>query len=109
MQTTECSRCLGNGWIIAFGHIIGGRCFACGGAGKVDVHPESEMNAPKAVPLPHRSFTFQGRTGTVADVRGITRIEWNGGALNMRGSEIVNFTMGIPRKIHQSIIAASKE
>tara|TARA_R110000824_G_scaffold221219_1_gene408336 strand:- start:695 stop:1138 length:444 start_codon:yes stop_codon:yes gene_type:complete len=31
-----CNKCDGSGYIRAFGHIAGGRCFACGGAGKVE-------------------------------------------------------------------------
>lgn len=107
MQTTTCPRCSGNGRIVGFSHIVGGRCFECGGAGKVDLRSLPVSAVPAAKPLPYRTFTFQGREGTVMEVRGITQIKWNGGQINMRGSEIINFTQGIPRKIHAAILAVA--
>lgn len=32
--TYECPRCCGQGNIPAFGHVLGGVCFSCGGSGK---------------------------------------------------------------------------
>ncbi len=37
-MTHTCPKCLGTGNISAFGHISGGRCFTCGGTGKVKGH-----------------------------------------------------------------------
>lgn len=104
--TTECSRCSGNGRIIGFSHVVGGRCFGCGGSGKVAVKPSAQKQTSKSH-LPYRTFSFQNRDGIVMEVNGITQIQWNGGNMNMRDGVVVNFTMGIPRKLHAHIRAAA--
>lgn len=35
----DCPRCAGSGWISHFSHVIGGKCFRCHGAGKLDRKP----------------------------------------------------------------------
>ena len=55
MQATNahlvtCPKCLGSGYINAFRHIMGGACFACNGAGKVEAkaaRPEEAKSAGK--------------------------------------------------------------
>jgi RecJ-like exonuclease len=36
MTKIECPRCNGKGTIKAYGHVLGGVCFMCGGSGKVE-------------------------------------------------------------------------
>jgi ribosomal protein L37E len=50
---TTCGRCLGEGSIRAFSHVVSGRCFACGGSGSLRV--SSRRPAPKSAPHEGRS------------------------------------------------------
>jgi hypothetical protein len=43
-QTYPCYRCSGIGTISAFGHVLGGVCFKCGGSGKQSSRPITSIN-----------------------------------------------------------------
>lgn len=47
IQTVTCPKCHGEGKILAFMHVDGGRCFMCAGAKTIEIDPNRKAPTPR--------------------------------------------------------------
>lgn len=70
MNTNECHRCQGRGYLNAFTHVQNGTCFTCLGTGLAE-RPKIKLDlAPQAIATPTNDLTKNRRIV-------ITREEWD--------------------------------
>ncbi len=101
-MTHTCPKCLGTGNISAFGHISGGRCFTCGGTGKVKGHVGVVAQAQAK---PYKAARRHASGGWEVDVMSGRVWLWDGEEAQARPWQvIVRREIDTPTEIKYSLI-----
>lgn len=83
-RTWPCSRCDGKGEIRAFGHVLGGVCFKCGGCGKQASKPSLSVMWVVLDSNGQQTYNIRAKTSSQAIAKAL--VTFQGASAEWRGA-----------------------